>query len=141
MMKTEISEITGNFSKDQNRDIRCSFVLAEDSKDTITVNPVGSIDSYNNEYFQGKMVNLLDNGYINLVFNLSSTKYVSAVGIGAFVHVFEKAKKHAGRVIIKNMQKQVLEVFQLPGFSEYFSIDADNGSAVLEKSSKNQVVD
>ena len=51
-MNTEISEITGNFSKDQNRDIRCSFTLAEDSKDTLIVKPVGLINYYNNEYFQ-----------------------------------------------------------------------------------------
>ena len=141
MMEKEISKIIGNYSEDQVKDIKFSFDLVEESSDTIIVTPVGSINSYNTVFFQNTMEQLIDNGYKNLVFNMSSTKYVSAVGLGSFIHVSEKAKGLLGRISLNNMQKQVLNIFQLPGFSDYFSIDTDAGSAVLRNDYKNKVAD
>lgn len=131
-MKKEINEELLKLSENNPEGLKCSFEIAETSADTVIIKPVGSINSYNAVYFQNKMEKLIDTGFKYLVFDMRNTKYVSAVGIGSFIHILERLKVNGGAITLNGMQNQVIEVFQLPGFAEYFDINLNTRSAVLD---------
>ncbi len=125
LMKTKVSESTRYYSEDQ----RCSFNLTESTDDSVTVKTYGSINSDNAGYFQEQMEKLIDDGIKNIVFDMSDTEYVSAAGIGSFIHLFESVKKIGGSIVMNSMQSRVIEVFQLPGFADYFYKSINGNSA------------
>ena len=130
-MKIKISEELLNIAKDNLEDLKCSFEITETSTNEVIIKPVGCINSYNATFFQERMEKVINTGCKHLVFDMSNTKYVSAVGIGSFIHIFEILKMNGGDIVLNNMQKHVVEVFQLPGFAEYFDIDPNANRAVL----------
>ena len=122
-MNERESEILKNFSNDIREDLSFALKFISESAVTVIVELNGSITTYNAAYFQEKMNSLVDYGYTTLVFTMSRTKYVSAIGIGSFVHISERVKQYGGYIVLEQMQPQVLEVFQLPGFDHYFTVD------------------
>ena len=52
----------------------------------------GYIDTYNSTYFQKKITQVIEAGFVNLIFNCAALNYVSSTGIGSFT-VFLKSSQ------------------------------------------------
>jgi len=90
----------------------------------------GYIDTYNSNFFQKKVQRVIDAGFIRLIFNCGSLKYVSSTGIGSFTAFLKTVKPLDGDVVLLNVQSKVYEVFQLLGFSQFFNIKDTLHSAI-----------
>lgn len=96
----------------------------DDTSENLTVASVsGLLDTYNSPHFTRKCNFLIDSGVSKLVLDLSSTTYVSSTGIGAFVDLLKRVKPRGGNVVLVNVQPKVHEVFQLLGFTSFFSFE------------------
>ena len=104
-------------------DLRFSFRSDKESSNRILIEPIGSINFLNAVYFEKRINTLIDEGYIHLFFDMNNTKYVAAVGIGSFIHLSARVKKMGGAIVLERMKADVLVVFQLPGFVDYFIIN------------------
>ena len=82
----------------------------------------GYIDTYNSSFFQKQISKVIDAGFVNLIFNCSSLNYVSSTGIGSFTVFLKTVKPKGGDVVLVEIQPKVYEVFQLLGFSQFFTI-------------------
>jgi len=109
---------------DNEKDDSLSIVLrpAEGIKNGLFVYLNGYIDTYNSSFFQKKITQIIEKGYINLIFNCSSLNYVSSTGIGSFTVFLKMVKPKAGDIVLLEIQPKVYEVFQLLGFSQFFNI-------------------
>ncbi len=90
----------------------------------------GFLDTYNSNQFQRKMALLPENGFVNLIFNLSGTSYVSSTGIGAFTEFLKMVKPKGGTIILTNVLPKVYEIFQLLGFTSFFTFTTSIDSAL-----------
>ena len=77
----------------------------------------GYIDTYNSTYFQKKITQVIEAGFVNLIFNCTALNYVSSTGIGSFTVFLKMVKPKGGDVVLLEIQPKVYEVFQLIGFS------------------------
>ncbi|MDR1748158.1 MAG: anti-sigma factor antagonist [Spirochaetaceae bacterium] len=91
----------------------------------------GYIDTYNSPFFQERVSFVIQNGYINLIFECSGLHYISSTGIGSFTAFLKQIKLQGGDMVLVNIQAKVYEVFQLLGFSQFFSIKDTMEDAVL----------
>lgn len=90
----------------------------------------GYIDTYNSTYFQKKITQVIEAGFVNLIFNCTALNYVSSTGIGSFTVFLKMVKPKGGDVVLLEIQPKVYEVFQLLGFSQFFNIKNSTEEAV-----------
>ena len=90
----------------------------------------GYIDTYNSTYFQKKITQVIEAGFVNLVFNCAALNYVSSTGIGSFTVFLKMVKPKGGDIVLLEIQPKVYEVFQLPGFSQFFNIKNSTEEAI-----------
>lgn len=109
---------------DNERDDSLTIVLrkAENIPQGIFIYLSGYIDTYNSNFFQKQITKVIEEGYINLIFNCSSLSYVSSTGIGSFTVFLKLIKPKGGDIVLLEIQPKVYEVFQLLGFSQFFNI-------------------
>ena len=82
----------------------------------------GYIDTYNSNFFQKKITKVVEAGFSNLIFNCSALNYVSSTGIGSFTSFLKMLKPKGGDIVLLEIQPIVYELFQLLGFSQFFTI-------------------
>lgn len=90
----------------------------------------GYIDTYNSTYFQKKITQVIEAGFVNIIFNCSALNYVSSTGIGSFTVFLKMVKPKGGDIVLLEIQPKVYEVFQLLGFSQFFNIKNSTEEAV-----------
>jgi anti-anti-sigma factor len=81
----------------------------------------GYIDTYNSTYCQKQIDVFIQQGLANIVFDLSGVTYISSTGVGVFTSTLKKVKDLAGDIILAAMRPRVEEVFDLLGFTTFFT--------------------
>ena len=81
----------------------------------------GLIDTYNSSDLQKEVLNTISS-YTEIIFDCSKLTYVSSTGVGTFTVFLKATKGNNGTIILADLQPKVLEVFQLLGFSKFFTI-------------------
>ncbi len=118
------------FDQDKDDSLTITLRKADGIKNGLCIYLSGYIDTYNSSYFQKKVTQVIEAGYINLIFNCSSLNYVSSTGIGSFTVFLKIVKPKGGEVVLLEIQPKVYEVFQLLGFSQFFNIKNNLEEAV-----------
>lgn len=116
------NEIIPGFDDERDKNITISLRTTEDVPHGIIVYLSGYIDTYNSTYFQRKIEKIINNDYVNLMFNCAKLTYVSSTGIGSFAAFLKLAKSKGGDIVLLEVAPKVYEVFQLLGFSQFFNI-------------------
>lgn len=91
------------------------------NSDAIILKLDGLIDTYNSSDLQKEVTNVISS-YTKIIFDCSKLTYVSSTGVGTFTVFLKNAKEKNGTIVLANLQTKVLEVFQLLGFSKFFTI-------------------
>ena len=138
-MNTKVTELLLDFDIDPPENLTISLKSVKESFITLIIKPVGSINTYSSSYFQRKIEMVIDKGFTVLIFDMSNIEYVSAVGIGSFIHIVDRVREYKGKVFLNNLPLKIADVFKLPGFEEYFTFNVDYKSAFL--SSKDRELD
>ena len=118
-----------NFNDRWDKDLRLTLSRDAEMRNVLHVFLTGRIDTYNSEFFQGRLDKILEYGFVKLVFRCSSLEYVSSSGLGAFVAAHQKFVQKGGLFVFTDLQPKVLEVFQLLGFNRLFCIANDTVDA------------
>ena len=118
----ENNSIIPGFDNDRDESITISLRKADNIQNGTLCYLSGYIDTYNSSFFQKQISKVIDAGFVNLIFNCSSLSYVSSTGIGSFTVFLKTVKPKGGDVVLVEIQPKVYEVFQLLGFSQFFTI-------------------
>ena len=124
------NSIIPGFDNDKDDSLSISLRKAENVPHCLIVYLSGYIDTYNSSFFQKKMTQVIEAGFVNLIFNCSSLNYVSSTGIGSFTVFLKLVKPKNGDIVLLEIQPKVYEVFQLLGFSQFFNIKSTHEEAV-----------
>ena len=129
MGKYEINQ-NSDFSEESGENLHCSFHPVEGYQGTILIEPRGIINTYNVVHFKERLNLLIKHGYTNLIFDMKNIEYISAVGVGLFIQILSSIRKEGGDIVLAGLQNSVLDVFNLLGFSGFFTIRTNIESAM-----------
>lgn len=83
---------------------------------------VGRIDTTNANDFDNQVQNEIKEG-VNLVLDLKGLEYISSAGLRVLLSTHKSLTKVNGKLIIRNVNSDVMEVFDITGFSSILSIE------------------
>lgn len=82
----------------------------------------GRIDTTNAERFQHDIAPLLDGGDLDIEIDCSGMTYTSSQGLRAFLLLQKSVMSRGGKMVMRNMNPMVKEVFDITGFSNIITI-------------------
>ena len=124
------NDIIPQFDNETNESLTITLQNVPGVEGCLVVVLSGYIDTYNSNFFQKQVQRVIDAGFTRLIFNCGSLNYVSSTGIGSFSVFLKTVKPLNGDVVLLNVQPKVYEVFQLLGFSQFFTIKDTLQSAI-----------
>lgn len=62
-------------------------------------------------------------GASELELDFGELEYLSSAGLRVLLAAFKEMKKQEGRMVIKNVNEEVMEVFTITGFAEILTIE------------------
>jgi len=89
----------------------------------------GYIDAHTFEELENEIQSKFSSNQFKLIIDLSDVPYISSAGAGVFIGAFPQAQENDGSIILLNPSKNVLDVFELLGLTEIFTISKDIESA------------
>ena len=90
----------------------------------------GFLDAHTFEQLEEAINNLFAQNRFRLVVDLASVGYISSAGAGVFIAALSESEENGGRIVLLNPTKGVLDVFDLLGLTQIFSVASDKQSAV-----------
>ena len=79
----------------------------------------GSIDATNAPDVD-KILQDVVSQYVNILFDMEKLTYVSSAGLRAFKRAYIEARRKGGTLSAKNVNRMVMEVFEVTGFTRMF---------------------
>jgi len=89
----------------------------------------GYIDAHTFEELENEIQSKFSAKQFKLIVDLSDVPYISSAGAGVFIGAFPQAQESDGNIILLSPSKNVLDVFELLGLTEIFTITKDLASA------------
>lgn len=109
-------------------------INVEKLKRAVLVTVEGRIDSSNASMLDGTLKENMNEGYSNVIVNLSAVDYMSSAGLRALVSASRECRKKRGDLVISTPSTRVAEVFELAGLTTgstpLFTIYESDASAV-----------
>lgn len=105
-------------------------ISVESLKRVDLVKLAGRIDSSNAEQVDGTFKEIIENGRVNIVVDLSEVNYMSSAGLRALVSALRECKQRRGDVRLANVSERVQEVLSLAGLDSLFESFTDVTNAV-----------
>ena len=90
----------------------------------------GRVDSMTAGQFGEGISAPIDEGYINIVLDLSGVDYMSSAGLREIVSALKKAKRAGGDIRISQPSDRVLEVLEMAGLDTIVQIYATQDEAI-----------
>jgi anti-sigma B factor antagonist len=116
------NDIVPGFDEEKDESLRIQLERIEGVEGSLVLYLSGYIDTYNSNFFQKRINKAVDSGFSKLIFNCGGLNYVSSTGIGSFTAFLKAVKPRGGDIVLLEIQPRVYEVFQLLGFSQFFTI-------------------
>ncbi len=116
--------------------IKITPTVIKRSKEYVSLQLVGYLDTYNSKPFQDYVNDIINKGYHHIIMDCSGLTYVSSTGIGSFTAFNRALLPKSGSLVLVNLIPKVFEVFKLLGFLNFFKIFPTVEAAIedLEKS-------
>lgn len=87
---------------------------------TFTISVIGRLDTVTSPELDDFIFSNLE-GVKTLIFDLKDLEYTSSSGLRIFLKALKVMSKQ-GEMIIENVQKDVMDVFEITGFNEILTI-------------------
>lgn len=103
-------------------------VRGSDSPPGLCLSLSGSLDGNNSHMFRELAEAALGaaRGGDALILDLAGLEYISSTGVGAFTTLLAEARRRETYLFVRGIQERVKAVFDILGFSEFFSfLEAD----------------
>jgi anti-sigma B factor antagonist len=89
----------------------------------------GFLDAHTFEQLEEAINNLFAQGRYRLIVDLTNVDYISSAGAGVFIAALSESEENGGKIVLLNPTKAVLDVFDLLGLTQIFSVVGDRQEA------------
>lgn len=129
------NDIVPGFDDEKDDSLKIKLQKLDNVDGGLVLFLTGYIDTYNSNSFQKRVHLAIEAGYTRLIVHCAGLTYVSSTGIGSFTAFLKAVRPRGGDLVLLEIQPKVYEVFQLLGFSQFFTIK-DNLEEAAEFFSK-----
>ena len=98
-------------------------VKIDKSSDPVVVSLVGRLDTNTSSKFESALTDLFEKDKYNLVVDLNKLEYVSSSGLRVFLGAQKKVSAASGKMVIKNANSTIMEVFEITGFLDVLTVE------------------
>lgn len=95
-------------------------ITQEENKTIVVLN--GRIDTSNADQFQQDMTQLMEGENPDIDIDCTDMSYTSSQGLRIFLMLQKSVRARGGKMVMRNMNPQVKEVFDITGFSNIITI-------------------
>lgn len=89
---------------------------------TMTLTLSGRLDT-NSSPALADIISTIDDGVSVLILDLGSLSYMSSAGLRVVLSAQKKMKSLKGKMIVKNVNSMIMEVFEVTGFVDILTIE------------------
>lgn len=82
----------------------------------------GRLDANTSKELEEKLLPLVNRQGSRVLVDCASMGYISSAGLRVFLMAAKKAKRADGRIVLTGLSENVMEVFDISGFSALFTI-------------------
>jgi len=90
----------------------------------------GRINAVTAPDLKAKLKNLVKDGYVKLIVDLTAVSFIDSSGLAALVSGFKAAKENGGTIILSGLSDQTRMVFKLTKLDTVFEIYSDSKAAL-----------
>ncbi|MBU0561685.1 MAG: STAS domain-containing protein [Bacteroidetes bacterium] len=99
------------------------MIIKEEKIDSsFVLSPVGRIDANTAPELELKLMAVLDGGETDVVVNFHMVDYISSSGLRVLLMGAKKLDKAGKKMKLSNLKSQIMEVFNIAGFTAIFEI-------------------
>lgn len=91
-------------------------------KDTVIIEVTGSLFVNESTILREKMIEQINLGRVNFLLDVSKLKFIDSSGLGVLVSIHKRVKENKGKLIIKGLDGEVKNVFELTRLTKVFEI-------------------
>ena len=95
-------------------------ITQQDNKTIVVLN--GRIDTSNADQFQQDVAPLMEGENPDIDIDCTDMSYTSSQGLRIFLMLQKSVRARGGKMVMRNMNPQVKEVFDITGFSNIITI-------------------
>ena len=95
-------------------------ITQEENKTIVVLN--GRVDTSNAEQFQQDIAPLMEGEKPDIDIDCTDMTYTSSQGLRIFLMLQKSVRARGGKMVLRNMNPQVKEVFDITGFSNIITI-------------------
>ena len=82
----------------------------------------GEIDVYTAPKLREKLIELVSEGFYDVVVNLEGVDFLDSTGLGVLVGALKRVKAHDGSLSLVCTQDKILKIFKITGLTKVFPI-------------------
>ncbi|MBR1509328.1 MAG: STAS domain-containing protein [Bacteroidales bacterium] len=97
-------------------------VRITEKENVISVAMVGRLDTAVSQEVAGKMQPVLDEAQKTIILDCKELSYISSSGLRIFLTVRKAAAAKGGKVIVRDINNEIRQVFMMTGFLNLFEI-------------------
>ena len=98
--------------------------------DSTVVEVGGEIDVYTAPQLRERVVQLVAEGKVDLVLDLSGVEFLDSTGLGVLVGALNRVRAQDGSLALVLTQERILKIFEITGLRKVFPIHATVAEAV-----------
>lgn len=107
-------------------------IAVEETEKALVIRLGGRLGHNSVDEIQHVFEDLLGKGRLNFIIDLSGLQYISSAGLRFFFDAVTRINNLKGRLILCGMQPEVKQVFDISGFTSFFSICATIQNALKQ---------
>jgi anti-sigma B factor antagonist len=89
------------------------------------------VDAHNSAQLKEALLHQLEQGNTQLIVQLTNVRFIDSSGLGALLSGHKNAAAKAGKLLLVQLQPQVLAMFELTRLNRVFEIYADVNEALV----------
>ncbi|MHC4199524.1 MAG: STAS domain-containing protein [Planctomycetota bacterium] len=90
----------------------------------------GFLDAHTFEQLEEFINNLFSQARFKLIVDLAGVGYISSAGAGVFIAALSESEENGGKIVLLNPTTTVMDVFDLLGLTQIFTVATDRQEAV-----------
>ena len=93
------------------------------------VRVIGFLDAHTFEQLEEAIAENFREDRFRVIVDLSGVGYISSAGAGVFIGALSEAQENGGDIVLLRPAASVLEVFELLGLTQIFTVEEDEAAA------------
>jgi anti-sigma B factor antagonist len=130
------NDILPGFDEEKEASLKLRLEKIDEVPSCLEMHLTGYIDAYNHQFFQKKVKMAVEAGFTRLILDMRGINFIGSTGVGGLVSLMRTLRSKAGDVVLQELQPKVYEVFQLLGFSRFFTVSGGLGESLAHFSEK-----